>query len=407
MFDTLVGMLVCVWIPRFSLRVLAHRHEPTAPVAVHDTLDAQAVVACNAVAGEQGVRIGMPLSRALGCCSELRLIEYDTARVEAQEERFLQRLEGIGAAVEAVRPGQALLSARPLLRLYGGVPGVVSRIRDLFPIVDELRIGVAPNRFAAEVAAYRAAPGESMTIEQHRIRDVLAPLPIGVLPLDDRMRAVWTALGLRTLGDVAAIAEHQIADRFGTDGVVAWKLARGVDERRLVPRMHQEHIEEELAFPEATGSLVTLTRAVRVLVERALSRPLFEAYAPRTVVVVAYLVSDGSWRSDRVLRQPTVDVGRVALTATAELGAIPAPVERLQVRLEQLTPHSSEQCMFGSAQLQRRTRLREGIAHVQEALDEEALLSVLEIAPESRVPERRAVLVPADARQLGGGAVGA
>lgn len=409
------GVIACLWIPRFSLSVLAHRRcSLLQPVAVHDPLESH-VLECSPEATARGVCPGMPLPRALGACSDLMLLEYDEARVAAADERFLQRLEGIGAAVEPVRPGLALFSARSLFRLHGGADGVAAGIRDVFPHAESLRIGMGSNRFVAEVAAYRApgagasgagAPGEpyadALLIRPEQVREALAPLPVRVLGVPAAMLQTWSALGLRTLADIVAIDQHQIADRFGTEGVRAWRLAQGIDDRPLRPRTHEATVGEEITFPEASGSLVTLGRAVGMLVERALSRPAFAAHAPRSVVVVAYLVSGGSWCSRRVLRTPTLDAGRIALTATAELDQIPAPVERIEVRFEQLTPHAPAQHELDPTSA-RRTGLHDGIAHVQAALDEDALLSILEVAPESRVPEHRAVLVAADPRSWGAG----
>lgn len=393
-------MIACVWFPRFALSVLAHRRaDLSRPVALHTTLDAHAtIVDCSPAARAEGVQPGMLLARALGTCPELELLDHDESVVYAAAERFLERLEGTGAAVEPLRPGRALLAVRPLERLYGGEVGVARALMDAFPRAASLRVGMGPNRFVAEVAAWRTKSRHARIVREHdEARELLGPLPVHVLPIEPRMLETWTALGMVTLADVAAIERGKMADRFGSAGVELHKLACGTDSRRLLPRTHQEVVEEDMTFPEAMGSLLTLQRAVRVLVERALARPLLQNYAPRTVTVTAQLVEGGSWRSMRVLREPTNDATRVALSAVTELEQIPAPVEQLTVRFDQYVLHAPEQPELDERPSDTRARrLQAGVRHVQAALDDDAVLSVLEVAPESRVPERRAVLIPAD-----------
>ena len=55
-----------------------------------------------------GIRAGMRLGEALARCPGLILVPPDIERTEALWERALRRLEGIGAAVESARPGEAL-----------------------------------------------------------------------------------------------------------------------------------------------------------------------------------------------------------------------------------------------------------------------------------------------------------
>ena len=64
------------------------------------------------------------------------------------------RLESIGAAVEPERPGLVCFDARGLLRLHGGIEGVLCSARRALRMPG--RFGVAPSRFAAVAAATRA-----------------------------------------------------------------------------------------------------------------------------------------------------------------------------------------------------------------------------------------------------------
>ena len=101
-----------------------------------------------------GVHPGMRLGEALARCPRLVLVPPDPAAVADSWERLLVRLESIGAAVEPERPGVTCFDARGLLRLHGGIEGVLGAARRALRI--PARLGVAPSRFAAVAAATKA-----------------------------------------------------------------------------------------------------------------------------------------------------------------------------------------------------------------------------------------------------------
>ncbi len=60
----------------------------------------------------------------------------------------------------------------------------------------------------------------------------LATAPIGLIPMDDAMAEALSALGIRTAGALAALPSDDIEQRWGRDGLLSWRLARGEDRRR-------------------------------------------------------------------------------------------------------------------------------------------------------------------------------
>ncbi len=63
----------------------------------------------------------------------------------------------------------------------------------------------------------------------------LAPFPVSVLDRPE-LADLLARLGLHTLGDLAALPAATVLARFGTDGALAHRLARGLDERPLAAR---------------------------------------------------------------------------------------------------------------------------------------------------------------------------
>lgn len=407
-------VVACCWMPGFPLQVVAHgRADLGTPVALASDGEAHPVVLdCSDAARDHGVEPGMLVSRAMGCCGSLQVLACDVPRVEAAAERFVQRLEAHGAAVQPLEPGRAFFDAAPLVRLYGGLPAVFERLLGAYA-GGQVRIGAGSNPFVAWVATRHAPPGGWLRVDPEESRRMLARMPLTLLPAGPDLLRLLHALGLETLGDVAALDVHHVADRLGAEGVRLHALARGEDPTRLEPRVPAEPVSELLAFPEPVANAQTLESAARLLAERLAAHPRCVQHAPRSVVVTCVLANGTSCSSRRVLRTPTVDPGRLALAVRPALAEVPAPVERLQLELEGFAPRASDQRSLldgrsGSTSSGARDvdepagsraglddeHVRRGMRHVQEALGEDSLLQVLEVEPWSRVPERHAVLVP-------------
>jgi protein ImuB len=193
---------------------------------------ANRVVACSEVARADGVRRGLRRREAQARCPELVVLGHDPGRDARAFEPVVAAVEELAPGVEVLRPGLCVFAARGPARYFGGEEAVAERIVDQVAHVCgvEALLGIAEGVFAATLAARRptiVAPGRS--------RVFLAPLDIDVLDrpeLVDLMRR----LGIRTLGAFAALPAREVASRFGPDGALAHRLARGLDERPVQAR---------------------------------------------------------------------------------------------------------------------------------------------------------------------------
>jgi protein ImuB len=102
------------------------------------------------------------------------------------------------------------------------------------------QVGVADGRFAAELAAQaaQAAGGNPViVVPPGASRTWLAPQPVSTLGSEfEALSDLLVRLGVRTLGDLAALPAPSVLGRFGPQGAAAHRLARGQDERVLAPR---------------------------------------------------------------------------------------------------------------------------------------------------------------------------
>jgi protein ImuB len=393
-------MIVCVLFPRFQLTVAAGDREELlhAPAALAPAPGGVQAVGEVSIAAEAfGVHPGMRLGEALARCPRLTLVPTDPAGVADWWERLLVRLESIGAAVEPERPGLACFDAQGLVRLHGGIDGVLSAARRA--LRTPARYGAAPSRFAAVAAATRARARRPLIISGSRTaaREFLATMPVALLrarPALAELPEALERLGVYTLGELAALPPAALADRFGSAGLLAYELAVGGD-GALRPRPASELIRESLELPDA-GSGIQLERALGLLIDRLLARRERRGRTLRAVALSAVLVErGGTWREQVVFREALADPVRMRLALVPHLQSIPAPAEELRVAIERFGPPASDQRGLLEDPVEARTaRLREAIRQTRVAAGSDAALRVLPVDPQSRVPERRAVLTP-------------
>jgi protein ImuB len=405
-------MVVCVLYPRFELlaalgdrRALLAEPAALAPEAGRE----QVVGEVSAPAEAFGVVRGMRLGEAMSRCPALRLVPPDPEGVRSLWHAVLDRLEAIGAAVESDSAGAAFFESGGLHGLHGGdLAGVLAAAaRALGP---GARMGAAPCRFAAHAAALQArarrrspAAGAArgslrgpVVVAGEAARDFLAPLPVALLRTRPELQAlpeVFERLGIRTLGEVAALPSRAVAERFGHPGLLALDLARGRD-TPLAPRRPPEPVVERLDLPEAASGQ-QLERALELLVARVLARRERRGRALRGLAVSARFVAGGTWRTAITLRQASADPERIRLALAPKLAELPAPAESLGLEVEAFGPPAQDQGrLLDEAAAVRRARLGEAVRQARQAAGADAALKVLDVDPGSRVPERRAVLAP-------------
>lgn len=200
------------------------------PVAV---IGAHGVAAASAPARAAGVRIGMRLRTARSLCPDLTVLPPEPEREVRAFETVLEGVESLAADVVVARPGLALLGARGPARWVGGEEALSAALVEAVTETSgaECQVGVADSLLGAVLAARRGV------VVTGPVADFLAPWPLGSVlsALTTRqvreeareLIEVLQRLGLRTLGDLAALPARSVSARFGALGERLHTLARG------------------------------------------------------------------------------------------------------------------------------------------------------------------------------------
>jgi protein ImuB len=394
-------MIACLLIPGFELRAALRARPRLAlePAALAPDPDEEPLLGpVTAAAEAAGVKPGMRLGEALATCPSLALVDRDPAAVEREWEGVLRRLEDAGFAVDPVEHGVVVFETRGVERLYGGVQPALERALQAAGSSWDPRVGAAGRRFTALAAATVARPGQILLVAEKEEKAFLEPLPLSLLPLTSERYAELEGLGVRRIGELAQLPGGAVAERLGADGRNAWRLARGGRKAKVRGRRPAVELAEVLVFPEAVGNELTLRRALGSLLERLLARPERAGRPFRKLALSARLVDGGSWRRALTLRDATAELARLRVALGPRLQELPAPVLELRLEAVELAEHTGQQlALVQPAGEESAGRLREGLRQVRASTGTGSVCAVVEVAPWSRIPEARALVVPRDA----------
>lgn len=253
--------IACIHIPQFALQC-ASRLDPAlrgAPVVVvggHEPgrdrsgpLHTPVVMACSRAAWALGVRLGMTAAAARGRSPELTIVTADPAL-----ERETVRAIGDAAlgVCEAVDLGGRVGAGGAHLAMYCGVPvktrGTTFGDR-LLSMLEELgltgRIGIADDRFTAWVAAAHGSADEHgvTSVPRGGSAAFLSPRPLSLLAIPAEVQHMLEALGVRTLGEFAALPAPSVHRPVEADYQA---LARGEGGTALRGYVPEAPVREEI-----------------------------------------------------------------------------------------------------------------------------------------------------------------
>ena len=349
-----------------------------------------------AAAEAAGVKPGMRLGEALATCPSLVLVDRDPAR-SSGSGRAPAPARGRGLRR---RPGRA---GRRRLRDAGGRAALRRRAAGARARARRGRVGVGPARRRRRAPLHRPRRGERRAARPDPARrgegGGVVPRAAPALAAPAASRPLRRARGARAAPARRAGAAPRARSRRGwgwrggrrggSPAAAAGRRCAGASRRSSSPRRSRS--------PEAVANELTLRRALGSSSSACSPAPSGPGGRFRKLALAARLVDGGSWR--RAVDAPRRDrrVGPPALGARAEAPRAPAPIVELRLEAVELAEHTGQQlALVEPAGEEAVVRLREGLRQVRASTGTGSVCAVVEVAPWSRIPEARALVVPRD-----------
>jgi protein ImuB len=226
------------------------------------------ISALDDAAADLGLEIGLPLANARAICPQLRVFDAD----EAADARTLNAIadwcDRFTPLVAIDAPHGLFLDITGCVHLFGGEAAMMRRVCDVLTV----------QGFAVSAAiAGTSVCARTMNRHVHgRIvgdgeeADAVKPLPVSALGADTAINTGLRRAGLKTIGDVAARARHEITARFGADFTTLLEQALGQGDAPISPRkpLPDYIVEKRFAEPVTTDAVIstTLSRLAQMLV---------------------------------------------------------------------------------------------------------------------------------------------
>ncbi len=358
--------------------------------------DASVVLDCCPVAEAAGARPGMPLARAVMRCPKADFVPADhTAYQEAQQTlfvallQFTDRIETAGLGMFYVETGQLARRFPEDEELTGAT---VAALREAMPL--DVQVGLAEERFTAEQAGLAARPNRAVVVPPRSGRSFLSSLPLTVLPATPEIIRRLDLLGIRTLGEMAALPRVALVHQFGPQAGFLRDLAAGADPRPVVPDAPPLELRHRTTLrPPTVDRQVLLMAAQRMATALAetLRRQSYQAQGLRIEIVDTAQVLH---TTATAVEPPTADQGRLErrIQVLVERVRVERPVEGLEVILYPLRPTYlgvTQLALFSASQDQRWRSLQEALRRLRERFGE----LIVMVASLIRPPEPRLIEV--------------
>ena len=186
--------------------------------------------------------------------------------------------------------------------------------------------GIGPTPFVARVVAERTPAGEARSVDDGRA--FLAPLPLEVLPVDEKIADELRLLGLRVVGEFAELPRGAVFDRFGSAAARAHALARGEYGDMVRAAAPPRRIRARRVWDDAIASREQLVFALRVVVDEISTALARDGLAALRLDARLDREGAGPLRIERAVLPPTRESSallrslRWALEERGELGLV-------------------------------------------------------------------------------------
>jgi DNA polymerase IV len=240
------------------------------PVAVGGARERGVVMAASYEARQFGVRSAMPSATARRLCAELAFVKprFDVYKEVSQQIRaiFLEYTP----LVEPLSLDEAYLDVTTNLKNMPLASEIAREIRARIFVETGLTAsaGISYNKFLAKLASDHRKPNGQFVIPPEKGPAFVEGLPVGKFHgVGPATEAKMKRLGIHTGADLKAQSPEFLQQYFGKSGPYYYAIARGQDDRRVVPDRPRKSVGSETTFFQDLGRPAEIEEGVLSVLE--------------------------------------------------------------------------------------------------------------------------------------------
>lgn len=349
------------------------------PVIVGGSVEARGVVsAASYEARGYGVHSAMPTATAKRLCPNGVFLPVRMERYQEVSHQIRDLFERFTPLVEPLSLDEAFLDVTGSVRLFGSAVEIGWKIKTTVKEETELNVsvGIAANMFLAKLASGMCKPDGFLEITEEEKLEFLAPLPVsdlwGVGKATAESLGEW---GIRTVGQLRSIPPASLERKLGKAAETLLELARGEDDREVVPDLEAKSIGSECTFAVDISDVEALESVVLEHSEDVSARLRAAGLQARTVTLKVKLADFTLTTRSETLLEATDRTDLIAGTARALLRghnkARGRAIRLVGVSVSQLTAGTERQLsLFDQTEEEKRRKLDQTVDEIREKLGE-------------------------------------
>lgn len=250
------------------------------PVVVGGSPDGRGVVsAASYEARRFGIHSAMSMRSAVRLCPNLIIVRTRMDHYAKISKSIRSIFEAYTPLVEPLSLDEAFLDVTATSHLFGDACTVgqliKSRIQEELGLIAS--VGIAPNKFVAKIASDLHKPDALVVVQADEVERFLGPLPIEKIWGVGKVTAkAFHKIGLHTISELRRLGMEELRSVFGNSAEHYWELARGIDQRPVVPERDAKTISSETTFFEDIQDRTLLEGWLGVLVESVSRRVRYQ-----------------------------------------------------------------------------------------------------------------------------------
>ena len=223
-----------------------------------------------------GVRSAMPMFKALALCPSATVIRPDMAKYVRVGREVRHAMHALTPLVEPLSIDEAFLDLAGTQRVHGMIPAkVLARFaREVERNIGiTVSVGLSCNKFLAKIASDLDKPRGFAALDPAEAKTMLADKPVGfIFGVGPATQERLASRGFRTIADLQRADEIELMRQFPTEGRRLWRLARGLDDRRVVADRGAKTISSETTFETDISDFATLEKLLWRLSDKVSTR---------------------------------------------------------------------------------------------------------------------------------------
>lgn len=275
------------------------------------------VLSCNYPAKSQGIRSGMPISKAWQICPSATYVLPNHQLYGEVSKRVMEILKDFfNPKIEQISIDEAYLD-------FSDDIGVASlsgeeRIRAIRAIANAIRrkvseqegitcsIGVSNSKLVSKIATDMNKPDGITIVEPADVKEFLAPLPVEKIPGIGRVtqKTLFEYFRVKTISDLAAVPLDLLQDKFGSSGLWFHNVAEGRDESEVITNWEPVSESAETTFEEDESDYGTVRKVMKEVAEDVYKRTVNDGYLFRSIGIKIRLSGFETHTRSRTLSAP-------------------------------------------------------------------------------------------------------